>query len=258
MKLFHLSLDLNIIKEFVPRIPSENVMVENEDYVTPRICLGKTIRGCLTAVPWGGNTFEELFFDNMVSQLIRVYEFDSDDIVKGNLISSEDLYQSDKVRDSEISGEVWAINQSLKPTNTYVIQITDYEEGCVDDIKYDDMKNFNEEEDDMEDIINGCFTTVESIRYNILPEMNYCDRFLFNFTVKAEEGYSEDDIYDKVDVFVSEHWGDYNIEIKEVDEIGTYNIELLVDLSDKPTTEENFINLFYTDIGINTCMEKVA
>jgi len=258
MKLFHLSLDLNITKEFTPRVPNEDVMVESEDNTTPRICLGKTIRGCLTAVPWGGNTFEELFFDNAVSQLIRVYEIDSDDIAKENIISSEELYQSDKVRDAEISGEIWVVNQNLKPKKTYVIQVTDYEEGCADDIKYEDLQNFNEDEDDYDDIMNGCFTTVESIKYDTVPEMDYSDRFLFNFTVRAVDGSDEDSIYDAVDTFVSEHWVDYNISINGTDEEGVYAIELLVDLSDKPTTEENFTKLFYDDIGIGHSMKNVA
>lgn len=106
--------------------------------------------------------------------------------------------------------------------------------------------------------MNGCFTTVECIKYDTVPEMNYSDRFLFNFTVRAVGGSDEDSLYDAVDTFVSEHWVDYNISIEEADEEGVYAIELVVDLSDKPTTEENFTKLFYDDIGIGHSMKKVA
>lgn len=245
MKLFHVSLDLNIKEEFVPRVPSKNVLIENEDDTTQRICLGTTIKGCLTAVPWGGNTFEDLFFDNCVSQFIRVYEFDSEDIKDNNIVSSEELYRSDKVRDAEISGEVWVVNQNLKPTKTYIIQVTDYMEGSADDVSYEDLQNFDEDEDDYEDILNGCFTTVEYIKYDIVEDINYNTKFLFNFTSRA---LNEDSIYEAVDKFLSEYWDYYDICINETKEKGIYSIEVVVDLSDKPTTEENFRSLFCNNI----------
>jgi len=276
MKLFHVSLNLDIQKEFIPRIPSENIMVETEDRTTPRICFSKTIRGCLTAVPWGGNSIEDIFFDNYVSQLIRVYEFDSKDVAKENLIKSKKLYQTDKVRDAEISGEVWVINQNIKPKKTYLIQITDYSEGCADDISYEDLKNFNEEDDDLEDIINGSFTTVEYVQYDTIKEVDNCDKLSLVFKVNINEKddiTQEDDetsvfllkkfgintkdklpnreyIYNKIDNFLSEHWEDRDVIIKDSDKLGIYIIDLYVDLTNKPTTEDNFLINFKNDIGI--------
>lgn len=257
MIFFHASLDLDVIDEFVPRIPSKKVMVENEDVLTPRICLCRTIKGCLTAAPWGGNSFEELFFDGEISQLIRIYEFESDDISKENIISSSELYKLDKVRDAEVSEEVWVVGQNLKPKSTYLIEITEYVEGVADNIKYEDLINLNEEEG-LDSIIDGFFTTINQIEYSMVPENKYNDRFLFNYKIKASSGYNEDSIYDAIDCFLSEHWTDYSIDIRNENEDEIYSIELLVDLSDKPTTEKNFTNILFNDIGINQAISKIA
>lgn len=282
MKLYHVSLNLENINEFIPRIPSEEVMVEGEDSVTPRICLGKNIRGCLTAVPWGGNTFEELFFDNITSQIIRVYEFDSEDIAEENLISSEELYRSDRVRDSEISGEVWVINQSLKPKKSYLIQINDYSEGSEDDISYEDLVNFNEDEDDYDDILNGCFTTVEAIQYDIIEECDFTEKITLEFNVKIKDkdvNKNEDkDTYDflssyfnintnienmsnidfindKIDSFLSEYWEDRNITTRKMGNEDIYKVQLYVDLHGKFTTKKNFLSLLKADIAITSAIE---
>ena len=53
MKLYHCSLDMNIIKEFKPRIPCDAIRLDSEDDIIPRICLSTSIEGCLSATPWG-------------------------------------------------------------------------------------------------------------------------------------------------------------------------------------------------------------
>lgn len=275
MILYHASLNLDIINEFTPIIPDEDNMIDSEDTVTPRICLAKTIKGCLTAVPWGGGSIEEIFFDNMKSQLIRIYEFDITEIPEKNFVSSKKLYESDKVRDAEISTEVWVINRKLKPIKTYIIQVTDYGEGNADDISYEDLKNFNEHEDDLEDIINGCFTTIEYIKYDVIKESDYNPKLLFNFKIKEKIGdnhnhlndvspefmlqhfnidiakkeiFTKNYIYTQVSKFLSENWSYYDIDIKRVDIEDVFLIGILVDISDKPTTKENFLELFKNDI----------
>ena len=109
----------------------------------------------------------------MTSSLIRVYEFESSNILENNIISSNQLYITDKVRDAEINNEIWVINQNLKPTKSYLIEIHDYIEGCKDDISYDNLQKFNKNMIDYEEIIDGIYTTIEAIKYKIVPEENY-------------------------------------------------------------------------------------
>lgn len=249
MKLYHVSLNLKNVEEFIPRVPSEESRIDGEDDKTPRICLSQGLRGCLTAVPWGGNSFEDLFFDNGKSQLIRVYEFDSNDIVEGNIVYSHELYKTDRVRDAKITGEVWVINQNLKPINSYVIQINDYQEGSEDDISYEDMKNFDEDEDNIEDIINGCFTTIDYIQYDVISEDSISDEVQCTFKVTGSSDDDKDTISEYFEEALYNICIGYNININYSDKDKSFLVDLEVDLTEKPTTKENFLNIINYDLS---------
>lgn len=198
--LYHLSLDIdNIVDEFAPRIPSEDNRLDSEDNVTPRISVSKTVKGCLSAAPWGGSVLTDTLYkgdskeirkynfekglrwtefnDEEMDEpiLIRVYEFDKSEIVNGNLVDSEYLYQTDKVRDAELTEEVWVINQSLKPIRTYLIKLTHYNDNyCGDDIPYWNKKMCEEDEsEDIEDYIEGSFCLIEEVEYEEIFELYY-------------------------------------------------------------------------------------
>lgn len=163
MKLYHINLEVgNIIKKFKPKIPLIRLRDGSEDSSIPRICLSASLNGCLSAVYWGGASFEDIFIDYGLSIPIRVYEFDTDDIEYNNLITPEYLYKTDKVRDAMINQEYWVINQTLQPRKTYVIKINSYKEGCEDDISYEDLEYCNNNNEDIEDYINGVFTTIQA------------------------------------------------------------------------------------------------
>ena len=171
MLLYHLSLEVdNIIKLFSPQIPNEIFALEDgEDLTIPRICVSKSIEGCCSAAPWGGYGFENEFEDSN-EIMIRVYEFDSCDIEEQNLITSKELYEKDLVRDSNYTEEYWIINQSIKPKKSYLINIKDcdYEEECVDNISFKDLKHCEEVEEDYENCINGTFIIIKNIKYSII------------------------------------------------------------------------------------------
>ena len=163
MKLYNVNLEVgNIIKKFEPKIPLIRLRDGSEDSLVPRICLSSSLNGCLSAVYWGGASFEDIVIDYGISVPIRVYEFDTDDIENNNLITPEYLYKSDKVRDAMINQEYWVINQTLKPRKTYVIKINNYKEGCEDDISYEDLEYCNNNDEDIEDYINGVFITIQA------------------------------------------------------------------------------------------------
>ena len=186
MKLYHVNLEVgNIIKEFDPKIPLIRLRDGSENFSIPRICLSASLNGCLSAVYWGGASFEDIFIDCDLSVPIRVYEFDTDDIDDNNLVTPEYLYKSDEVRDAMINQEYWVINQNLKPRKTYVIKISDYDESCEDDISYEDLEYCNNNEDeDIEAYIDGIFTTIQAT-YKIVEDEN----ILYTDTLKIPVEY---------------------------------------------------------------------
>lgn len=116
---YHVSLETNkIIKEFTPRVPIEKNRMVGEDRVSERICVGKTIEDCLSAFPKGGYV---LLGDSHT--MMRVYEFDENDVEKENIISPTELFFSEKVPDAWVTGEYWITNQTLKPVRSYVIKL---------------------------------------------------------------------------------------------------------------------------------------
>jgi len=106
---------------FKPRIPENRMSGENA--TTPRICLSSSLEGCLSATPWGGHNLPT----KGKSEIFRVYEFDTNDILEGNLILPYDLFSQNLVPDALVTEEHWVINQNLSPRNTYEILINDFE-----------------------------------------------------------------------------------------------------------------------------------
>lgn len=168
-KLYHVSFfDYDVVDIFYPRVP--NNRHKEEDGGIDRICLSDSLEGCLTAVPGGGMYLEDEFGEDGFS-LIRVYEFDIQNINLNNIIPPEYLYQKDLVRDANISREHWVINQELIPSRTYLIKLETYDEGYPDDIRYDDyIQGMMAEEEgrrdfNWNDVINGHFTEIQNLKY---------------------------------------------------------------------------------------------
>lgn len=175
MKLYHVCLaELAQGDTFYPRVPENRAV--GEVSTTPRICLSDSISGCVSAVPWGGLQFDEMMISipyATESYPIKVYEFDSEDIEEGNLICPSTLYKEGLVPDAEINQEYWVVNQNLKPRKSYFISITEFIEESEDDISYEDRLEMDRldslnEDYDVEDYINGCFSKIIVDDYKIL------------------------------------------------------------------------------------------
>ena len=159
---------------FSPRVP--DIRGAHEDNIIPRICLSSSISGCISAVPWGGLDFESTFIETSKgyrSYPIKVYEFDTEDIHEGNLITPKELYEKDWVRDALINDEYWIINQNLKPRKTYFIGVADYEEIPHDCISYENLSKVNELEEqnidyDYDDFTEGSYTSISIDDYTVL------------------------------------------------------------------------------------------
>jgi len=173
MILYHASLDLNIVEEFVPRVPSQAIRYIHEDGTIERICVTSSISGALTAAPWGGSDFTENIDLFPTNRLIRIYEFDTEKIAEESIIKPEYLYENDLVRDAEITGEHW-ITEPVKPTRTYLIKPTKYcDNYIVDDISFVNQQRIANEnltiyEEEL--LLEGCFTVVELYDYEVVEE----------------------------------------------------------------------------------------
>lgn len=193
-KLYHASYSCDIIEEFIPRIPEFRAEGLDENNTIPRICLSDSIEGCLSAVPWGGSRLEDLFWEEG-SCLIRIYEFDIKDLNLKNLLPPEYLYSSDLVRDSNITREYWYIDEKLKPSRSYLIEIRNYDTYWPDIISFDDYLNgmyteLNNEYFDWEDAICGHVSQIRNLEYNKIPEERRSGVFRLNHKI---EGIKEDD-----------------------------------------------------------------
>lgn len=245
MLFYHLTLDLNSAddKVFTPRIPNEKIVTIGEDLSTPRICVSSTIEGCLSSAPWGGSSLEDIILLNDCSQLIKVYEFNSDDIAPENLISPKELYQSDKVRDAEITNEHWVINQNLRSCRSYLIQIKKYNITYPDSIPYSLLKNFNEEEDDYEDIIDGYFSEIIDLEYDIIECNEYTPIIPFNYQTKKNTNckYAIEKLSNRLYSLINDYWKIHNLEI--IEHTDNLIIKGIIDTLRSPTTLNNLINI---------------
>lgn len=185
-KLYHLSLNCDIIDEFIPRIPKNRA--KDEDNITPRISLAESINGALSAVPWGGTVLDEQFWEEGAT-LVRVYEFDIEDLNIENLLLPEYLYSKDLVIDSRITREYWYL-EPIKPSRSYLIEIEDYKMKACDYVRADDVVQaiYTERDDDnyfiWEDIILGSFTEIYGTKYKIVPEEKRSGIFRLNHQIE--------------------------------------------------------------------------
>lgn len=169
-KLYHISLDLDV-HYLSPRVPeSRNA---DEDSIIPRISTSATIEGCLSAVPWGGLQFEDIF-SNSGSPAIKVLEYDVDDIGYENIAPSDYLYQQDLVRDAFETEEFW-ITKEVEPSRSFYIVVDSYDEDTADYYSYSDFIDYYEGRIESDDLINGSFTTIENIKVTTFDTWFDCE-----------------------------------------------------------------------------------
>lgn len=105
MILYHISKDLQHDGVFEPRVP-ENRLFKEDDY-TERVCLSKTIEGCFSSMPGGGDQLE----DTNAAQfgLYRLFVVDTEkyDILSHEIYDSHELVTCHGVADAYLTDEVW-------------------------------------------------------------------------------------------------------------------------------------------------------
>lgn len=167
--LYHISLDTGIINAFIPRVPEELMVGENE--CTPRICVASNLEGCLSSAPWGGVRLEDTMVENEdedeFSRIMRVYEFDTTNIPESSILTPRELYHSGDVPDAIYKNEHWIL-EPVNPVNTYLIELYEFEESNEDVLSYEDDMAI-EDGACYDDVWDGSVTTViENIRYRRL------------------------------------------------------------------------------------------
>lgn len=176
MKLYHISLNLDALTEvFSPRLPS--AVYEGEDSQTKRICVSNTIEGALTSVPFGGRKLEITqadlsdIYGNYEVLYLKVYEFESEQVQEGNLITPNELWLKGLVPDAEVGGEHWIINQDIKPVREYLIELNGFNES-VEDV-YSPVVVLEEiPDEDWDEYLLYSPTVIESIEYEEISSLN--------------------------------------------------------------------------------------
>ena len=169
---YHVSLDTSsIVEEFTPRVPNEQSRIEGEDRNIPRICVAKSIEDCLTGFPEGGYQLE-----GNCPLLIRIYEFDEHTIQPENVVRAPELFLKQLVPDAWVTGEHWIMNQALKPSRSYLIQIR---EVVIQDAPFitiemleealTEGKSVQELMENLDQRSSATVARVESLRYKKMP-----------------------------------------------------------------------------------------
>lgn len=114
MKLYHLSGDINNLKEkrFIPRIP--DCMMENENKTIKRICFSDNILGCLRALPEEGNGIGSKANNRLrrgIPIVYDVYTIEVDNNI--NTYSPEYLNKKGYVKDSLLTKEYWILEEVI-------------------------------------------------------------------------------------------------------------------------------------------------
>lgn len=130
-KLYHVSLDITHSGVFDSRVPESRM--QDEDSVTPRICVSDSIEGCLTASGFGAHYLGENLFEN--NDLLKVFIFDTEKLglTSDDVIFPEELYQSGKVDDANLTNEHWVLTSvSIPAEDQYVVKVTGFDDSRWD------------------------------------------------------------------------------------------------------------------------------
>lgn len=133
---FHVSTDLNHNGIFVPRIPA-NRHRQAEDDKIPRISVAPTIEDCLTAIPGGGSSLDELNIE--LRGYYRIFRIDTEKlgIQNEHIVNSKTLYENDFVRDADVTNEHWITTPfSVPQEDSFIIKLISWEETCADVVPY--------------------------------------------------------------------------------------------------------------------------
>lgn len=187
MKLYHVSRDISKIDKFIPKVPKYCNELENKE---KRICVSSSIEGCISATSqlWLCKKRTDSYLEFSLFSEAIVYEFNSDDISDGNLITPNELKRSKHIFDAELTDEYWIINQDIVPRKTYVIKLINS--------SYEDItENFSKEEMVLNTLknskLNFTVTKFKNFNYEIIDIEKYKKEIENTYYPFIEKYYNE-------------------------------------------------------------------
>lgn len=132
----HVSTNLKHDGVFIPRVPSCRHK-DQEDDKTLRVSVAPTIEDCLTAIPNGGMYLDQLNLEQRGLYLLITIDTEKLGISEDDIVTSKILYETDLVRDADITNEVWITKEFRVPKeDMQIIKVTDWDEVAHDVIPH--------------------------------------------------------------------------------------------------------------------------
>lgn len=160
---YHVSTQLTHSGFFKPKIP-EHRHKESEDSKTARVCVAPTIEDCLTAIPMGGVMLAELCAE--MRNYFLVFRIDTEKLKINNsdIVSSEELFKKDMVRDAEMTNEHWiTVPFTVSEEDRFFILVSNWKEEPYDVIPFSVYKIADEK------FKGNYFEAYEAIYNNFIP-----------------------------------------------------------------------------------------
>ena len=136
MIFYHVSTNLKHNGKFYPRVPDCRHQ-DQEDSRTPRISVANTIEDCFTAIPNGGSRLDELNIQRRGYYLIYRIDTEKLRIPNDSIVSSDELYEKDLVRDAGFTNEHWlTVPFEVPEEDRFMIKLISWEEASEDVIPH--------------------------------------------------------------------------------------------------------------------------
>lgn len=176
MIFYHVSQDLTHNGNFYLKVPETRA--DDEDSKIKRICVGKSIEDCLSAMPDGGYSLDMHCYTELKG-LFKVFKIDTDKIGinENDIILDDELYKTDLVRDALHTNECWLLkNFSVNKEDSFFIYLNDWTEESEDLVEYSlwnasmegDGDYFSLYEEKYDSCFVPCIVVIENIKYLIL------------------------------------------------------------------------------------------
>ncbi|MEK3955926.1 MULTISPECIES: hypothetical protein [unclassified Psychrobacillus] len=132
MRFYHISTELLHTGLFQPAIP-KNRHKDAENDKIPRICVSNSVEGCLSAIPNGGSRLDEMNYSRRGYYLLFTIDTEKLGISSENIMTNEQIYELDYVRDADFTGEHWILQEfQVDASDIQLICLHDWAEEPVD------------------------------------------------------------------------------------------------------------------------------
>lgn len=217
---FHISSDLSKDGYFFPRIPY--ITREDEDTNLNRVCVADSFNGTFTAIPNGAGNLDTYLEES--SYYFKVFVIDTKKLGIKNIMTSEELYKKDYVRDAMITGEHWILEDFTVPDeDIFYIRLNNWTEEPEDIYPYEIYK-LSETDEYEGDYVEAYYDTYQDdVPYMItIQNVQFDDCYLNTgecFEVDLESVESSLDKQDLKDKFLANHPNIEFIDVEDDDNI---------------------------------------